>query len=91
MAIIDFFTDKLSIFMAILLVIMIVSTIYAVDKRLALSESARFVTYIFMYFIIKYEFNNKKQINILLKCYIFISFVLSCIGICAAFYRVCIG
>ncbi len=60
---------------------MIISTIYAVDKRLALSESARFISYIFMYFIIKYEFNNKKQINILLKCYIFISFVLSCIGI----------
>ena len=79
--IIDFFTQKLSIFIAILLLIMLLSTIYAVDKKLALSESARFITYIFMYFIIKYEFNSKKQINILLRCYIFISFVLSCIGI----------
>lgn len=79
--IIDFLTDKLSISIAILLVIMLLSTIYAVDKKLALSESARFITYIFMYFIIKYEFNKKKQIKILLRCYIFISFVLSCIGI----------
>lgn len=79
--IIDFFTDKLSIFMAILLCIMLVSTIYAFDKQLALTESARFITYIFIYFIIKYEFNNKKQINILLRCYIGISLVLSCIGI----------
>ena len=80
-AIIDFFTQKLSIFITILLGIMIASTIYAVDKGLALSESLRFVSYVFMYFIIKYEFNNKKKINILLSCYIFISFVLSCIGI----------
>ncbi|MBU3190963.1 O-antigen ligase family protein [Clostridium bowmanii] len=79
--IVNFFLDKLSIFMTILLAIMLLSTIYAVDKTLALSESARFITYIFMYFIIKYEFNNKKQIKILLRCYIFVSFVLSCIGI----------
>jgi len=79
--IIDFFTDKLSIFMTVLLLIMIGSTIYAVDKTLALSESARFITYIIVYFIIKYELNDKKQINVLLKCYIFTSFVLCCIGI----------
>ena len=78
--IVDFFTEKLSIFIVILLVIMLLSTIYAVDKKIALTESARFLTYIFLYFIIKYEFNSKKQIKILLRCYIFISFVLSCIG-----------
>ena len=54
-AIIDFFTDKLSIFMAILLLIMLVSTSYALDKKLALTESARFLTYIFMYFIKRYS------------------------------------
>ncbi|MBK5240784.1 O-antigen ligase [Clostridium sp.] len=80
-SIVNFFTEKLSVFMVILLGIMLISTIYAVDKKIALSESARFITYIFVYFIIKYEFNNEKQINILLKCYIFISFILSCIGI----------
>jgi len=79
--IVNFFTEKLSILLVILLVIMLVSTIYAVDKKIALSESARFLTYIFMYFIIKYEFNSKKQINIFLNCYIFISFILSSIGI----------
>lgn len=79
--IVDFFTDKLSIFIVILLGIMLLSTIYAVDKKIALTESARFLTYIFLYFIIKYEFNSKKQIKIFLRCYIFISFILSCIGI----------
>ncbi len=79
--IIDFFTSKLSIFIVILLAIMLLSTVYAVDKTLALSESARFITYIFMYFIIKYEFNAKNQIKILLKSYIFVSFILTCIGI----------
>ena len=79
--IINFFTDKLSIFMAVLLVMMFVSTSYAVDKKLALSESGRFISYIFIYFLIKYELNNKKQINIFLKCYIFITFILSSFGI----------
>ncbi|MBZ9687619.1 O-antigen ligase family protein [Clostridium estertheticum] len=77
----DFTRDKLSIFMAILLAMMLVSTFYAVDKKLALSESARYISYVFMYFIIKYEFNNKKQVKILIRCYIFISAVLSSIGI----------
>lgn len=79
--IINFFTEKMSILMVILLAIMLVSTIYALDKKLALTESVRFITYIFMYFIIKYEFNNKKQINTLIACYIFISFILCCLGV----------
>ncbi|MCB2299648.1 O-antigen ligase family protein [Clostridium tagluense] len=86
-ALIDFFTDKLSIFMAILLAIMFASTIYAVDKTLALTESARFISYVFMYFVIKYEFNNKKQIKTLIRCYIFISTVLCSIGIVQYFTR----
>jgi putative inorganic carbon (HCO3(-)) transporter len=89
--VIDFFTNKLSIFMAVLLAAMILSTFYAVDKKLALSESARFITYIFMYFLIKYEFNTKKQINILLRCYIGISFVISCIGIVQHFTGFALG
>jgi putative inorganic carbon (HCO3(-)) transporter len=80
-SIVNFFTEKLSIFIVVLLGAMLLSTIYAVDKKIALTESARFITYIFMYFIIKYEFNSEKQIKILLKCYMFISFILSCIGI----------
>ena len=77
----DFFTDKLSIFMVILFAMMLVSTSYATDKALALGESARFITYIIMYFIVKYELNIKEEINVLLKCFIFTSFILSCFGI----------
>jgi len=79
--IINFFTDKLSIFMLILFVMMLVSTTYAVDTKIALSESARFLSYIFVYFLIKYELNEEQNINVLLKCYIFTSFILSCIGL----------
>jgi O-antigen ligase len=79
--IIDFFNQRMSIFMMILLAIMLASTGYALDKKLALTESARFITYIFIYFIIKYELNSKKKINILIKCYIVTSFILCFIGI----------
>jgi len=86
--IIDFARDKLSIFMAILLAIMLSSTFYALDKKLTLSESARYISYVFMYFVIKYEFNNKKQIKILIRCYIFISTVVCSIGIVQYFTRI---
>nr|MBK5234106.1 O-antigen ligase family protein [Clostridium sp.] len=79
--IIDFFTNKLSILMAILFGIMLVSTVYATDKSLALTESLRYLTYLFIYFIIKYEFNTKEAITTLLKCYIFTSLLLSIFGI----------
>lgn len=88
---IRFFTDKISIFMIVLLAIMIVSTTYAVDKSLALTESARFITYIFLYFIIKYEFNNVDKITMLIKCYIGTTFVLSCIGIMQHFTESALG
>jgi putative inorganic carbon (HCO3(-)) transporter len=90
-ALVDFFTDKLSIFMSILLAVMLLSTFYAVDKKIALSEGARFITYIFLYFLIKYEFNSKKQINILLRGYIGMSFVVSCIGIVQHFTGFALG
>lgn len=79
--IVDFFTTKLSILMAVLFGIMLVSSVYAMDKALALKESVRFLTYLFIYFTIRYEFNTKEAITILLKCYMFTSVVLSIFGI----------
>lgn len=79
--IMDFFTNKLSILMAILFGIMLVSSVYSVDKELALKESARFLTYIFIYFTIRYEFNTKEAITRLLKCYIFTTVMLNIFGI----------
>ncbi len=77
----DFFSSTLSISIVILLGIMIISTSYALEKGLALSESARFLTYVFMFFLIKYEFNTKELAKNLLGCYIFTAAVLSIFGI----------
>lgn len=79
--IMDFFTNKLTIFMAVLLAVMMVSSVYAVDKSLALKESFRFLTYLLIYFTIRYEFNTINAITILLKCYIGTSAILCIFGI----------
>ena len=51
----NFLTNYLTIFMSILAIMMLVSVSYAVDKKLALSESFRFISYIILFFMIKYE------------------------------------
>ncbi|MBX4259973.1 O-antigen ligase family protein [Clostridium estertheticum] len=77
----DLFSTTLSICILILLGIMLLSTSYALEKPLALKESARFLTYVFIFFVIKYEFNAKKLVKNLLKCYIFTAGLLSIFGI----------
>jgi putative inorganic carbon (HCO3(-)) transporter len=77
----DFFTSAISISILILLGMMILSTSYALEKGLAISESVRFLTYVFIFFLIKYEFNAKKLVKNLLGCYIFTVTILSIFGI----------
>ncbi|MCH5139040.1 hypothetical protein JMF89_17900 [Clostridiaceae bacterium UIB06] len=77
----DFFTCYLSIFMSILALMMLISVSYAVDKGLALSESIRFIVYIIIYFIIKYDLNSKKYAIGMIKSYIFSTLILSLFGI----------
>lgn len=77
----DFFTDHLSIFMGILVLMMFASISYAVERKLALSESLRFVVYIIIFFIIKYENNSKFHIKDMIKSYIFTTSLLSLFGI----------
>jgi len=77
----DFFTDYLSIFMGILALMMFISISYAVEKKLALGESIRFVVYIIIFFIIKYENNSKHNIKDMINSYIFTTTVLSLFGI----------
>ncbi|MPQ32110.1 O-antigen ligase family protein [Clostridium estertheticum] len=77
----DLFSSTLSICILILLGIMLLSTSYALEKPLALKESARFLAYVFIFFVIKYEFNTKKLVKNLLKCYIFTAGLLSIFGI----------
>jgi len=79
--------DSTLILMIILCFIMFISTTYALEKNISIGESIRFLVYILLYFSIKYLLNNKYCINILLKSYIFISIVLSLIGI----FQFCTG
>jgi len=84
----DLFRNVLSICILILLGIMLLSTFYALEKGLALTESVRFLTYIFIYFTIRYEFNSKKLVKNLLKCYIFTAGILSIFGIIQYFTKI---
>ena len=77
----DFFTNYLTIFMSILVLIMVISVGYAGEKTIALSESFRFISYIILFFIIKYEYNKKQFLNGILGCYIATSAVLCFYGI----------
>lgn len=77
----DFFTSYLSIFMSILALMMLVSVSYAAEKSLALSESIRFIVYIIIYFIIKYDINSKKHTIGMIRSYIFTTVILCLFGI----------
>ncbi|AKA71917.1 O-antigen ligase family protein [Clostridium scatologenes] len=81
MGIKDFFTNYLTIFMCILAFIMFVSVSYAVDKGLALSETIRFVAYIAIFFIIKYENHSKKCLKFFMNSYIISVLITSLFGI----------
>ncbi|MBU5485496.1 O-antigen ligase family protein [Clostridium sp. MSJ-11] len=77
----DFFTNYLDIFIFVLIAIMFISISYSVDKKIALGETLRFSTYIALYFIIKYELNEKKILDNILKLYIIAGTIISTIGI----------
>lgn len=77
----DFFKDYLSISMSILAILMLISVSYALEKKLALTESIRFITYLMLYFIIKYESNYKKYIDGMIKAYICSCTFISLFGI----------
>jgi len=79
--------DSILILMIIICFIMFVSTTYSLEKYISIRESIRFSIYILIYFSIKYLLNDKSSITILLKSYIFISIVLSIIGI----FQFCTG
>lgn len=84
----NFYKDKLDLFMGLLLVIMGLSFFYSYDKSIAVSETIRYITYIVLYFIIKYEIVDEKIKENILKIYIFINFVLSVMGIIQYFTKI---
>lgn len=77
----NFFTDYLTISLFILGFVMVISTFYSSDKKIALSESARFISYISLFFIIKYELNESNVLDNIIKIYISVCFLIFSIGI----------
>lgn len=64
----DFFTDPLGIGLIALLAIMVISISYATYRGIAMSESARFLSFVVLYFIIKYN-TDKDEIKGMIKSY----------------------
>lgn len=77
----DFITNYLTVFMSILALMMLISVSYASDKNLALSESFRFISYIILFFMIKYEWSRKELLNGILGSYICTNVIICVYGI----------
>lgn len=84
----DFFHNYFSIFVFVLFALMFISITYSQYKTAALSESIRFSTYIILYFIIKYEVNDRKAIDNILRCFIITASLLCIIGLAQIFTRI---
>jgi len=82
----DFFTDKLGISMVALGIIMMYSVTYSLEKGLAITESVRYISYVILFFIIKYECSDKKLTNMVIKCYFYIGAALGVLGIFQYFF-----
>lgn len=79
------FKDPVNIFMLLWITAMFISVIYAKDRELAFSESIRFSSYVFLFFIIKYYINEEKIYRWILNSYLFTSFI---IGIYSIYQKI---
>ena len=77
----DFFYSPISVSMIVLFIVMMISITYAADKKIAFSESSRFITYIILFFIIKYECFEEYAIEGMIKAYVSTSVILSLAGL----------
>jgi O-antigen ligase len=82
------FRDLVFILMIIIFIVMLVSVSYASDKSIAISESLRFLTYIMVYFIIKYEIKTEKMVTSILNSYTLATFLICAFGIIQYFTRI---
>lgn len=80
----EFFHDYLGLALTILLSVMLISIFYAAEKKLALSESLRFLIFIVFYFIIKYEADNERYKKGLINSYLITLVITSVLGLIQA-------
>lgn len=83
----NFFKDKLTIFIFIFCLTMFISISYSQNKSLALNESMRFFTYVFLFFVIKYELHDKNSIKLLLRVYLISCFLVFFAGVIDHYYN----
>ena len=84
----NFITSFLGAVLVILTILMLISTTYATERALAIKEAVRFITYIGLIFIIKYEIKEKKNIKNIIKCFIGTTTILCIYGIIQYFTKV---
>ncbi|ADL51860.1 O-antigen ligase family protein [Clostridium cellulovorans] len=63
----EFFTDKLSITLLVLLGFMLISISYSTDLILVLKDSMRFIVALGIFFIVRFEIKSKKSLDNLIK------------------------
>lgn len=81
----DYLHDVMGIGLTLFLIVMLISISYATYKTIAISESLRFASFLFLYFIIKYESNTKKYVQGLIYSYILTLILVNILGIYQAF------
>lgn len=77
----EFFSDYLSLSITALVVVMIISCIYADDRISAIRKTMRYASYIILYFIIFSQRFKKSFLKQTLGCYIIVSVIVGIIGI----------
>lgn len=77
----DFIKSGVGIFMILLCIAMVASKFYAFDKAIAMSETKRFISYVILFFIIKYDVDDLKIADNIIGTYILVATILSVFGI----------
>ncbi|WP_353890044.1 O-antigen ligase family protein [uncultured Clostridium sp.] len=71
----NIFNNTILLSISCLNLLMYLSVFIASDKRISLTNSIRFSMYIFIFYLISYKIKSSKQISIILKCFVFTSFL----------------
>lgn len=71
----NIFNNTILLSISCLNLLMYLSVFIANDKRISLTNSIRFSMYIFIFYLISYKIKSSKQISMILKCFVFASFL----------------
>lgn len=77
----------LEFFLVLMSLVMLASVAYALEKKLALSESLRFVSYVLLFLIMKYSLDSFSVLKKLLGSYLLSAAVLSVAGTYQYFFK----